>query len=70
MFPGVDCIVYGHTHHAVCHRTYGVLFINPGTFQSSGPHGAPGTYAILTIDEQVPQAKGLQAAIHEVPRLP
>ncbi len=70
MFPEADCIVYGHTHHAVCHRIGGVLFINPGTFQSSGPHGAPGTYAILTIDEQTPQATGLQAAIHEVHRLP
>lgn len=69
MFPGADCIVYGHTHHAVCHWVGGVMFINPGTFQSSGPHGAPGTCAILEIDDQAAdRQKGLQAAIHEVVR--
>ncbi len=67
MFPQADCIVYGHTHHAVCHRVGGVLFINPGTFQSTGPHGAPGTYAILHIDEHADdRQKGLQAVIHQV----
>ncbi len=67
MFPTADCIVYGHTHHAVCHRVGGVLFINPGTFQSTGPHGAPGTCAILHINEHADdRQKGLQAVIHEV----
>lgn len=69
MFPQADCIVYGHTHHPVCHRVGGVLFINPGTFQSSGLYGAPGTCAILEIDEQATDRRlALQAAIHEVPR--
>ena len=67
MFPEADCIVYGHTHHAVCHRAGGVLFINPGTFQSTGPLGAPGTYVILHIDEHAAdRQKGLQAVIHQV----
>ena len=67
IFPQADCIVYGHTHHAVCHRVGGVLFINPGTFQSTGPHGAPGTYAILQVDEHADdRQKGLQAVIHQV----
>ncbi len=71
MFPEADCIVYGHSHKAVCHTTGGVLFINPGTFQSTGPHGAPGTYAILQIDEQADDRQnGLQATIYEVPNQP
>ena len=70
MFPQADCIVYGHTHHAVCHRVGGVLFINPGTFQSTGPFGAPGTCAILQIDEQAADRQnGLQAVIYEVLRI-
>jgi putative phosphoesterase len=66
IFPQADCIVYGHTHHAVCHKTGGVLFINPGAFQGSGPHGHPGTCAILSIDENASRDKGLQASIIEV----
>ncbi|HBI16291.1 MAG TPA: YfcE family phosphodiesterase [Desulfobulbaceae bacterium] len=61
LFPETDCMIFGHTHHPVCHRQGGVLFINPGTFRSTGPHGAPGTYAILEADTE------LRAAIHLVP---
>ena len=46
-FPEADCIVYGHTHRAVCHREGsdpGILFLNPGTFKS-------GSYAILEAGE-------------------
>ena len=68
MFPQADCIVYGHSHQAVCHRTGGILFINPGTFQATSVHGAPGNYAILRIDEGADRDKPLQAAIYEVPR--
>lgn len=67
MFPQADCIVYGHTHHAVCHWLHDVLFINPGTFQGTGRFGAPGTYAILTIDEELKPADrrhALHGAIH------
>ncbi len=59
----VDCIIYGHTHHAVCHKTAGILYINPGSFMSTGRHGASGTYAILEINN------GLQASIHEVAKV-
>lgn len=51
MFPDVDCIIYGHTHIPVCHKFGHTLLINPGSFQSTGRYGDPGSYAILTIDE-------------------
>ncbi len=62
LFPEVDCMVYGHTHRPVCHRQGRILVINPGSFQSTGRWGAPGTYAILDIGET------LSAAIHQVPQ--
>jgi len=63
IFPEVDCMVYGHTHRAVCQRQGGVLVINPGSFRSTGRWGAAGTYVILEAGET------LQAKIHEVPEL-
>lgn len=60
-FDQVDCIVYGHTHRPACHTSGGILYINPGTFCSTGRYGAPGTYAILEVGRE------LRAAIHEVP---
>lgn len=60
LFPEVDCVIYGHTHKAVCHTTGNRLIINPGSFQPTGRYGAPGTYVILDIGEQ------LQATIHEI----
>ncbi len=63
VFPEADCVIYGHTHRPVCHRMAGRLIINPGSFQTTGRYGAPGTYAILHIGDT------LEAAIHEVPRL-
>lgn len=62
IFPEVDCMIYGHTHRAVCSRIGDVLVINPGSFRATGRYGAPGTYAILEADET------LRAQIHEVPR--
>jgi putative phosphoesterase len=62
MFPEADCIIYGHTHIPVCHYYGSTLLINPGSFQSTGRYGAPGTYAILKIDET-----GLQGHIHNLP---
>ncbi len=60
LFPTADCIVYGHTHIAVAHRLANTLFINPGSFQTTGRYGAPGSYAILSIDED-----GLHAKLYE-----
>lgn len=60
-FDQVDCIVSGHTHQAICHRLYDILFVNPGSFLGSR-YGAPGTYATLEA------GKTLKGQIHEVPR--
>ena len=49
----VDCIVYGHTHQAVCRRIGGVLYINPGSFLPPGRHSSQGTYALLTVGEEL-----------------
>lgn len=62
-FPEADCIVYGHTHHPVCHRLGATLLINPGSFSGTGRYGAPGTFAILEAGAQ------LVGQLHEVPVL-
>ena len=59
-FPEADCIVYGHTHHPVCHRLGGILLINPGSFTGGGRQGGAGTYALLRI------ADGLSGEIRQV----
>ena len=64
LFPTEDCLIYGHTHHPVCHRVGGRLIINPGCFTSSGRYAAAGTYAIVTIGDHE-----LQCTLHEVPDL-
>ncbi len=61
LFPEADCIIYGHTHRPVCHRKGGVLYLNPGSFQCSSPHGAPASYAILHIT-----ASELNAKLHTI----
>ncbi len=61
LFPTADCIVYGHTHHPVCHRLAKTLFLNPGSFLGTGRYGAPGSYAILSID-----AEGLHGSLHQL----
>ncbi len=63
IFPEADCMIYGHTHQAVCHRVANALILNPGTFRSTGRYGAAGTYAILEAGET------LTAKIHEVPQI-
>jgi hypothetical protein len=63
-FPEADCIVYGHTHSAVCHRFGHLLFINPGSFKATGFFGSPGTYAILEIDSE------LHGRIRQLPVMP
>lgn len=56
----VHCIVYGHTHIPVCHKTGGVLYVNPGSFQAG--HGRAATYAILSAGDT------LTAELYEAPR--
>jgi len=62
MFPEADCIIYGHTHIPVCHYFGRTLLINPGSFQSTGRYGSPGSYAILQIDHN-----GLHGSLHNLP---
>ncbi len=52
-FAEADCIIYGHTHKAVCHRLGGTLMLNPGSFTAPGRHGAPPSYAILTVADEL-----------------
>lgn len=52
-FDEVDCIVSGHTHVPRWERIGPVLFINPGSFTSTGRYGAPGTYAILEVGDEL-----------------
>ena len=62
MFPDAHCIIYGHTHIPVCHYFGSTLLINPGSFQSTGRYGSPGSYAILHIDEDE-----LRGSLHNLP---
>ncbi len=64
LFPEADCVVYGHTHRPVVHRQAGRLIINPGSFQPTSRHGAPGTYVILEAGDQ------LTARLYEIPLSP
>ncbi len=58
-FSEAACIIFGHSHKPACHTFGKTLMINPGSFQSTGRYGSPGTYAILQID-----GSGLKAKIH------
>ncbi|MEW6220536.1 MAG: metallophosphoesterase family protein [Thermodesulfobacteriota bacterium] len=61
LFPDdLDCIVYGHTHQAVCHRRDGILFLNPGTFRAGGR----GSYGLLGLGETI------TGEIHPLERAP
>lgn len=61
IFPDVDCIVYGHSHEPVCHHFGDILMINPGSFQPTGPYGAPATYGLLEINQT-----GLEGSIKTI----
>lgn len=61
LFTEADCMIYGHTHQAVCHRQGDKLIINPGSFKPGTPWGVPSTYAILEVNDT-----GLQAKIFTV----
>ncbi len=64
LFPGVDCMIYGHTHRPVCRQKGQVLIINPGSFQAAGRWGAAGTYAVIEAGTT------LTGKIFQVPQLP
>lgn len=61
LFPEADCMIYGHTHQAVCHQIAGKLIINPGAFQMVSEYSVPCSYAILEAGEQ------LKGSLHELP---
>ncbi len=46
--PGVDIILFGHTHEPLNAYRNGVLFFNPGQGYSSSR--APGSYGLLTLE--------------------
>lgn len=55
-----DVVLYGHTHRPLVKRyeDQGVLVVNPGSLTQNRPYGTPGTYAILTISEDMlPEAR-------------
>jgi len=53
IFPGVDAIVYGHTHKAVNHIKNGVLLFNPGAFSGSFPSGKRPSVGLLTVGKEI-----------------
>jgi putative phosphoesterase len=57
LFAPIDCIVYGHTHKAVCHRFGPTLMVNPGSFTATGAYGASGTYAIIKVERRSMEGK-------------
>ena len=65
LFAPIDCIVYGHTHKALCHSYGPTLMVNPGSFTATGPHGSSGTYAIIKVD-----SSSMEGKIHSVGNTP
>lgn len=65
LFPEADCIIYGHTHTAALERIGLTWLLNPGSFQGSGRHGSPASYAIIRIDKS-----GLHPSLHTLPPTP
>jgi uncharacterized protein len=64
LFPEADCMIYGHTHRPVCRRDGKMLFLNPGSFQTTSRYGAPGTFAVLEAGDE------LSARIFNIPQIP
>ena len=51
-FHGVDCIIYGHTHHPSRKEREGVFFFNPGAF--GGRLGSnPQSVGVLTLGDAI-----------------
>jgi len=51
-FDGVDCIVYGHTHHPSRDEREGIFFFNPGAF-GGGLGPTPKSVGVLTLGEAI-----------------
>jgi uncharacterized protein len=48
----LDCIIYGHTHEAVCRKNDGILFFNPGS-PTDKRFAAHRSLGILEIDKAI-----------------
>jgi uncharacterized protein len=50
--PGVDAILFGHTHQPLLHREEGLLWFNPGSvFMGRGTHRK--TIGIIRIEDRI-----------------
>jgi putative phosphoesterase len=48
----LDCLVFGHSHHPVCHRRDGILLFNPGS--ATDRRGMPShTVGLLEISDNI-----------------
>jgi putative phosphoesterase len=50
-FPPLDCLVYGHTHHAANHNRSGLYFFNPGSPTRS--FTGRNTVGILSLEKEI-----------------
>ena len=50
---GAKVVLYGHTHLAAVETAQGMLLVNPGPLKE----GAPGSYAIVTLDGAAASAR-------------
>jgi putative phosphoesterase len=46
---GVDCVIYGHSHHGVCHKRDDILFFNPGS-PTDRYHAKMNSIGFITIE--------------------
>lgn len=53
LFDNVDCIVYGHTHHAVNRKVDGILFFNPGSFSKGISSFFRRSIGILSVGDDI-----------------
>jgi putative phosphoesterase len=47
--PGVQLVLYGHTHHPRMENRGGILWINPGHLRERQDRGHPPTFALLRL---------------------
>ena len=50
--PGMDCLVFGHTHKAVCKRKNETLLINPGS-PTDKRFAKETSYAVITVGKKL-----------------
>ncbi|MBN2256152.1 MAG: metallophosphoesterase family protein [Deltaproteobacteria bacterium] len=49
-FDNIDCLIYGHTHHAVHYEKDGIVYFNPGS-PTDSRFGDRRTVGIIEIDD-------------------